>query len=61
MQALGIGITKLYNQFFEEPTSTLYKLHHQLDKAVCEAVYGWAYSPTENYNVKLFELNQQMD
>ncbi len=60
MQALGIGITKLYNQFFEEPTSTLYKLHHQLDKAVCEAVYGWQYEAGRNYNEALFALNQQL-
>jgi hypothetical protein len=61
MQDLAIGITKLYNQFFEEPTSTLYKLHHQLDKAVCEEVYGWAYEAGKNYNEALFALNQQMD
>ncbi|MCS6267458.1 MAG: class I SAM-dependent DNA methyltransferase [Vampirovibrio sp.] len=60
MQALGIGITKLYNQFFEEPTSTLYKLHHQLDKAVCEEVYGWQYDAGRNYNEALFKLNQQL-
>jgi type I restriction-modification system DNA methylase subunit len=61
MQSQQIGITKLYNQFFEEPTSTLYKLHAQLDKAVCEEVYGWRYEANKNYNEALFELNQQLN
>ncbi|MCL1462915.1 class I SAM-dependent DNA methyltransferase [Argonema galeatum] len=33
------GITQLYNQFFNEPTSQLAKLHAQLDQLVCKA-YG---------------------
>jgi hypothetical protein len=55
-----IGITKLYNQFFHEPTSQLAKLHAKLDKAVCEVVYGWDYDPTQNYNEALFALNQTL-
>ena len=58
--ASDIESCKRFNQFFEEPTSTLYKLHHQLDKAVCEEVYGWAYEARRNYNEALFELNQQL-
>jgi hypothetical protein len=53
------GITKLYNQFFHEPSSQLHKLHEELNKACCE-LYGWKYDPTKNYNDQLFKLNQQM-
>ena len=31
------GITRLYNQFFHEPTSQLYQLHEQLNEQVMEA------------------------
>ncbi len=31
------GITKLYNAFFDEPSSKLYQLHQQLDNVVMEA------------------------
>jgi hypothetical protein len=55
-----IGITTLYNQFFHEETSQLFKLHAKLDKAVCESVYGWDYDVSKNYNEALFHLNQQM-
>jgi SAM-dependent methyltransferase len=58
MKERNIGLTQLYNQFFNEPTSQLAKLHAKLDKAVCEQVYGWPYSPDKNYNPELFELNQ---
>jgi hypothetical protein len=59
MQANQYGITKLYNAFFNEPASQLYKLHKQLDEAVCQ-VYGWKYDPDKNYNEDLFYLNQQL-
>ncbi len=55
-----IGITTLYNQFFHEETSQLFKLHAKLDKAVCESVYGWDYDASKNYNEALFHLNQQL-
>lgn len=55
-----IGITTLYNQFFHEETSQLFKLHAKLDKAVCESVYGWDYDPTQNYNESLYALNQKL-
>lgn len=53
------GITKLYNQFFLEPTSQLYKLHEELNKASCE-LYGFKYEPAKNYNDDIFKLNQEM-
>ncbi len=53
------GITKLYNAFFHEPASKLYKLHKKLDEAVCK-VYGWKYDPEKNYNEDLFYLNQKL-
>jgi hypothetical protein len=31
------GITKLYNQFFDEPSSQLHKLHAKLDHLVMQA------------------------
>ncbi len=34
MESKEWGITTLYNKFFDEPTSQLYKLHEQLDKLV---------------------------
>ncbi|MFN7311499.1 MAG: DNA methyltransferase [Vampirovibrionales bacterium] len=55
-----IGITTLYNQFFHEETSQLFKLHAKLDKAVCESVYGWDYDASKNYNEDLFHLNQKL-
>ena len=59
MQQRQWGITKLYNAFFTEPASQLYKLHKQLDEAVCK-VYGWKYDPAKNYNEDLFYLNQHL-
>ncbi|MBE9563220.1 MAG: hypothetical protein IMF12_10205 [Proteobacteria bacterium] len=49
-------ITKLYNEFFYEPSSNLFKLHQKLDKAVC-ACYGWKYSHTKSYNDEMLALN----
>jgi SAM-dependent methyltransferase len=53
------GITKLYNAFFNEPASQLFKLHKKLDETVCK-VYGWKYDPEKNYNEDLFYLNQKL-
>jgi SAM-dependent methyltransferase len=51
------GITKLYNAFFDEPASQLYKLHKELDKLVMQA-YG--FQPDDDILEKLLELNQQL-
>jgi len=52
-------ITDIYNEFYNEPTSQLYKLHKKLDKAVV-AAYGWKYVDGEDYKQKLFELNIEL-
>ncbi len=59
MKEKNCGITQLYNEFFNEPASKLYKLHKALDEAVC-GVYGWTYEPSKNYNEQLFSLNQEI-
>jgi DNA replication initiation complex subunit (GINS family) len=59
MKERNYGITKLYNEFFNEPASKLSKLHKSLDEAVCK-VYGWKYEPNKNYNEQLFELNKEI-
>ncbi|MEG4801349.1 hypothetical protein QUB63_15800 [Microcoleus sp. ARI1-B5] len=51
------GITQLYNKFFEEPTSQLYKLHEALDRQVMQA-YG--FTDSDDILVKLLELNLEM-
>ena len=49
-------ITKIYNTYINDSHSKLYKLHRQLDEAVCEA-YGWEYDVLKNNNEKLLKLN----
>ncbi len=51
-------ITTFYNDFLNEPSSKLFKLHKKLDKAVCDC-YGWEYSDLKSYNDELFLLNTQ--
>ncbi|MGE0087786.1 MAG: DNA methyltransferase [Desulfococcaceae bacterium] len=51
-------MTVLYNKFFEEPSSVIFKLHKKLDKEVC-GCYGWKYSESGSYNENLFLLNRQ--
>ena len=51
------GITKLYNAFFEEPSSQLYKLHAKLNRLVLEA-YG--FSADDDILAKLLELNLEL-
>jgi len=51
------GITKLYNAYFNEPASQLYKLHKQLDALVLQA-YG--FSPNDDLLEKLLTLNLQL-
>ncbi|MEG4500754.1 hypothetical protein QUB05_27045 [Microcoleus sp. F10-C6] len=51
------GITQIYNKFFAEPTSQLYKLHAKLDRE-CNAAYGF----TDSYDIlpKVLELNLEL-
>jgi hypothetical protein len=51
------GITQLYNQFFEEPASQLFKLHAELDKLVMSA-YG--FDTGDSILEQLQVLNQQV-
>jgi hypothetical protein len=48
------GITKLYNEYFHEPTSQLAQLHAQLDSQVLQA-YGW--NAKDNLLEKLLEAS----
>lgn len=57
MEAKQWGITKLYNQFFNEPACELYRLHCRLDELAMEA-YGFA--PQEDILEKLLELNGKL-
>ena len=51
------GITKLYNEYFHEPTSQLYKLHAKLDQLVMQA-YG--FKPDDDLLEKLLTLNLEL-
>lgn len=51
------GITQLYNEYFHEPSSKLYKLHQQLDKLVIGA-YG--FEKNDDILAKLLELNLEL-
>ena len=51
------GITQLYNEFFEEPTSKLSKLHMKLDELVMQA-YG--FKDSDETLKKLLELNLEL-
>ena len=51
------GITKLYNAYFDEPASQLYKLHKQLDALALQA-YG--FSPADDLLEKLLALNLEL-
>jgi hypothetical protein len=57
MSAKQWGITQLYNKFFEEPTSQLYKLHAKLDRPVMQA-YG--FTDSDNILDQLLALNLQL-
>ena len=57
MESKQWGITKLYNEYFHEPASQLYKLHAKLDKLVLQA-YG--FSEDDDILSKLLELNLQL-
>lgn len=51
------GITKLYNEYFHEPTSQLFKLHAKLDKLVMQA-YG--FNDSDDILEKLLALNLEL-
>lgn len=57
MESKQWGITTLYNKFFNEPTSQLYKLHSQLDKLVMEA---YDFNPKDDILQKLLTLNLEL-
>lgn len=57
MSAKQWGITQLYNKFFEEPTSQLYKLHAKLDRQVIQA-YG--FTDSDNILDQLLVLNLEL-
>ena len=57
MSAKQWGITQLYNKFFNEPTSQLYKLHAKLDRQ-CNAAYG--FTDSDDILAKLLELNLEL-
>ena len=57
MSAKQWGITQLYNKFFEEPTSQLFKLHEALDRQ-CNAAYG--FTDSDDILAKLLELNLEV-
>ncbi|MBW3586524.1 MAG: hypothetical protein KY448_12005 [Cyanobacteria bacterium 0813] len=57
MSAKQWRITQLYNKFFEEPTSQLFKLHAQLDRQVVQA-YGFIDS--DEILAKVLKLNLKL-
>jgi hypothetical protein len=57
MESKQWGITKLYNEYFHEPASQLYKLHAKLDKLVMQA---YSFSEDDDILSKLLELNMQL-
>ncbi len=57
MEKHQYGITKLYNQFFHEPASQLYKLHKQLDQLTLQA---YNFNPEADLLEQLLHLNQTL-
>lgn len=51
------GITQLYNEYFTEPSSQLYKLHQQLDKLAMES---YEFNPDDDLLEKLLKLNLEL-
>jgi hypothetical protein len=51
------GTTKLYNEYFHEPTSQLFKLHAKLDRLVMQA-YG--FKSDDDLLEKLLTLNLEL-
>ena len=52
----GWGMTQLYNKYYHEPASKLYKFHRKLDQLVREAYH---FKSQDNILEKLLELNQE--
>ncbi|MDB9437968.1 hypothetical protein PN450_14445 [Dolichospermum lemmermannii CS-548] len=57
METKQWGITTLYNKFFTEPSSQLYKLHEQLDKLVMSA---YQFNPEDDILERLLLLNLEL-
>ncbi|MDK2411368.1 N-6 DNA methylase [Aphanizomenon sp. PH219] len=57
METKQWGITTLYNKFFNEPSSQLYKLHQQLDKLVMTA---YNFQANDDILEKLLILNLEL-
>ncbi|MDH6098998.1 class I SAM-dependent DNA methyltransferase, partial [Anabaenopsis sp. FSS-46] len=57
MESKQWGITTLYNEFYNEPSSKLSKLHEQLDKLVMEA---YKFQPEDDILEQLLKLNQEL-
>lgn len=51
------GITQLYNQFFHEPSSQLFKLHAKLDQLVMQA---YEFKSDDDILAKLLDLNLEL-
>ncbi len=51
------GITQLYNKFFDEPSSQLYKLHSKLDQLVMQA---YQFCPDDDILERLLALNLKL-
>jgi hypothetical protein len=51
------GITQLYNKFFDEPSSQLYKLHAKLDQLVMQA---YKFSADDDILERLLALNLEL-
>jgi hypothetical protein len=51
------GLTQVYNKFFEEPTSQLFKLHAQLDRQVMQA---YEFIDSDDILAKVLELNLEL-
>jgi hypothetical protein len=57
METKQSGITTLYNKFFNEPSSQLYRLHQQLDKLVMTA---YNFQANDDILEKLLILNLEL-
>ncbi|GAX35026.1 DNA modification methyltransferase related protein [Nodularia sp. NIES-3585] len=57
MESKQWGITTLYNKFFNEPSSQLYKLHEQLDKLIMQS---YNFKTKDDILEKLLTLNKEL-
>ena len=51
------GITKLYNEYFDQPSNQLYKLHAKLDSLVIET---YEFKLDDNLLERLLALNLEL-